>query len=741
MIVSTVVSAIAFTTIVIVAVVLANQTRTAKDNLEGRLRNVVDQVNTAQQYTYEFDKKQQQQVTGLERNVDDVRTSYVTKSDASESLITKKLNANQINTRNINLNGNNWNSGAIQFNSTMAESSQSPDYTIQRGADPKDPLSKNQLVIRTPAEKGAAVNIMASDGVTKMMIDSTTGQVSVPGNIKTSTLQLGDKFKFSGVGDVHGNDGWLRMFDKDGKDYSGGLATANLWTRDNAHLNGNTNITGLANVTGNMNIRGGKSEHNPNNWQTHFPFAGDNKNYIRGDTELRGNTNNIGDLNVGQNQTINNSLTVNGATNMNKPVKINHKQTGWTDGSPISAYSAAGQVGASFGSEMWSHLPWADGNTYIRPGQDGKNIMIGDIGADNINIGKGDTTTNIQGTLHVNNPNWNWVHINRNPQDQLFFGADATNRGIWSEGGKDFSIYNGGANRFTIDKDGKLINRGDIIGPSIGRNNGENDWFRINPMANNNNPGTAVYQGMSINQGGGLSVGEWKKMPEGQAYVRDSLKLRNNFKGDWTDKAAMTSWTTEDQAGPSFGGPDLWSHFPWFDGNTYIRPGKSGGNIAIGDTSTTNLQLGDTNGKTQVQLGGESFLPHNNGNSYIRPGRDGQNIFIGDKMADVVNIGRSDGTGTVKSLATNTFVKQNIDAWDTKWDNTNKTLFAGWNSDKVILGNNKSAGEAYLKSLPKNSTASANDMYVNGKLTSTNQLCINNTCIDEGNLKVLKSWM
>ena len=58
MIVSTVVSAIAFTTIVIVTVVLANQTRTAKDNLEGRLRNVVYQVNTAQQYTFEFDKKQ-----------------------------------------------------------------------------------------------------------------------------------------------------------------------------------------------------------------------------------------------------------------------------------------------------------------------------------------------------------------------------------------------------------------------------------------------------------------------------------------------------------------------------------------------------------------------------------------------------------------------------------------------------------------------------------------------------------
>jgi hypothetical protein len=41
------------------------------------------------------------------------------------------------------------------------------------------------------------------------MIDSTTGQVTVPGNIKTNILQLGDKFKFSGSGDAQGNDEWL----------------------------------------------------------------------------------------------------------------------------------------------------------------------------------------------------------------------------------------------------------------------------------------------------------------------------------------------------------------------------------------------------------------------------------------------------------------------------------------------------------------------------------------------------
>jgi hypothetical protein len=92
------------------------------------------------------------------------------------------------------------------------------------------------------------------DGKTRFMHDTRTGDTTVNGKVKANTIQLGDKFRLSGVGDAHGNDGWLRLFDKNGKDYYGGLATANLWTRDNSYLNGNTNITGNLNITGNTNI-------------------------------------------------------------------------------------------------------------------------------------------------------------------------------------------------------------------------------------------------------------------------------------------------------------------------------------------------------------------------------------------------------------------------------------------------------------------------------------------------------
>jgi len=44
--------------------------------------------------------------------------------------------------------------------------------------------------------------------------------------------------------------------------------------------------------------KGGDSSVNPEKWDTHFAWAGDNKNYIRGDTEIKGHTHNIGDMNI-----------------------------------------------------------------------------------------------------------------------------------------------------------------------------------------------------------------------------------------------------------------------------------------------------------------------------------------------------------------------------------------------------------------------------------------------------------
>jgi len=116
---------------------------------------------------------------------------------------------------------------------------------------------------------------------------------TVAGKVKASRVQLGNKFLLSGVGDGHANDDWLRMMNKDGTDYYGGFATGRLWT-PSVYSHG----SGVVFPTNDNSFRGGASRHNPG-WGTHLPWPGDNKNYIRGDTELRGDTNNIGDMAVG----------------------------------------------------------------------------------------------------------------------------------------------------------------------------------------------------------------------------------------------------------------------------------------------------------------------------------------------------------------------------------------------------------------------------------------------------------
>jgi len=306
-------------------------------------------------------------------------------------------------------------------------------------------------------------------------------------NIKTGVLQLGDKFTMSGVGDAHGNDDWLRVFDKSGADYYGGIATKKIWTRDNAYLNGTTNITGNLTATGLNTFKGGKSDKNPDNQATYLPNI-DGKNYIRGDTEVKGHIDNVGSLRTDR-------------------IKAGHNlQDDWVNNSSLTALTTAGKAGASFGGEKyWSHFPWADGNTYIRPGTDGKGIKIGDIGAPyvqirdswfpyvdgntyirpgqdgkdinigdwgaaNVNIGRGDTNINLNGKIVFNpdstDPYTIEKRINGFNQSSLRVtindDADETFE-IWGDGCRAGNCRGDGKPRMSVRADGRTQINGNLV--------------------------------------------------------------------------------------------------------------------------------------------------------------------------------------------------------------------------------------------------------------------------------------
>lgn len=248
-----------------------------KQQVDVNLKKNMDSTNKAltstQQQVNDRVNTTQQQLT---KRVNDAETNFGKTMDNYFKTMSEQVTTKEVNTDRIALG---------------------KGTSLKEFSDPSFPM-----MAATNADGSALTNIAAKSFVStgvNVYGGNTIMSKSTTDDARVGKLRLGDKFVMSGVGEAHGNDDWLRILDKNGEDYRG-VAVKNLWTRDNAWLNGQTDLTGTTNSHGTFNTRGGKSEHNPGNWWTHLPWNGDNKNYIRGDTEIRGNTDNIGDMAVGR---------------------------------------------------------------------------------------------------------------------------------------------------------------------------------------------------------------------------------------------------------------------------------------------------------------------------------------------------------------------------------------------------------------------------------------------------------
>lgn len=139
---------------------------------------------------------------------------------------------------------------------------------------------------------------------------SISGDINVSGNTKTSVLKLGDKFSLSGVGDVHANDQWLRLFNKDATGYAdGGFAAKRIWTNEGI-------IDGSQHVSGDLVFNG------DNKWIVHTPDDGRKMMYIAPvgkngdwDWDKQMNINNDGSVYMKQ-ATVGTDMSVNGNLTM-----------------------------------------------------------------------------------------------------------------------------------------------------------------------------------------------------------------------------------------------------------------------------------------------------------------------------------------------------------------------------------------------------------------------------------------
>lgn len=97
--------------------------------------------------------------------------------------------------------------------------------------------------------------------------------------------------------------------------------------------------------------------------------------------------------------------------------------------------------------------------------------------------------------------------------------------------------------------------------------------------------------------GGSCRIGDCKGPGEqvhsfdaaGNAYHKKSVQAGE--KQSWLSSAPLAAKAGVGQIGASFG-HQQWSHFPWSDGNTYIRAGGDNKSIFIGDQPTGSIRMG-----------------------------------------------------------------------------------------------------------------------------------------------------
>lgn len=157
------------------------------------------------------------------------------------------------------------------------------------------------------------------------------------------------------------------------------------------------------------------------------------------------------------------------------------------------------------------------------------------------------------------------------------------------------------------------------------------------------NDGVAIYNGAAIISGGGLSVGNSGKVPEGQVKIRDQLTIG-------------TTVIKNNEA--SFGGPDLLSSLPASDGNTYIRPGKLSGSVYINDQGKdtylggtgslyANNSIMFTNSSPMIQ---KQFNNAQNDRYGISLSNNAQRIYAGTKNPSSVNMSFANNDGSYNDI-------------------------------------------------------------------------------------------
>ena len=143
----------------------------------------------------------------------------------------------------------------------------------------------------------------------------------------------------------------------------------------------------------------------------------------------------------------------------------------------------------------------------------------------------------------VGNPDgWNWFHALRKPnEDELFFGGDNTNRGIWSVGDRPVAIYTHNSAGFAVDKDNVTLERPNINLRGTVRGTGWMESDDLNGRVHVRAGGDKAW----MRNDGTVYAGNWldAQNVQGRDHVRAGGNwqawMRNDGNGQFTDTLSV----------------------------------------------------------------------------------------------------------------------------------------------------------------------------------------------------------
>ncbi len=290
-------SVFCFIAIVVITIIVAYKIREMKQKYDDDMSTLTKTFNVGMSNAAAFDKTQDQTIAALKAKQQSDITAIKTQYDGDISSIKTDFGTFQTNVQSqIDTSVKGLQSGLTDTNAKVDGFSKSFKTDVL--------YSTNGMIVGANSNANISFNNTSlvfgvNDTSNAMTVDKD--YIKTIGNISAQKDIIAKNFGYTGML-IGQTSQFPPSWAKDGSIQatniyaSGGIATGlDSSGRPISYMS----KSGDAGIGGSLTLRGGYSEHNPS-WSTFLPYAGDNKNYIRGDTEIRGNTSNIGDLNVGR---------------------------------------------------------------------------------------------------------------------------------------------------------------------------------------------------------------------------------------------------------------------------------------------------------------------------------------------------------------------------------------------------------------------------------------------------------